>query len=651
MEAADANVQPRIVPFRRPERRPNFTGLHRDMPIGDLLHAAGVITASQRDEGLLAHLRMGVRTGEALVALGYATPHDVTCAVAHQRGLDVLDTQQIALAPEQTDEQRDGWYRARRIVPFRRDDGTLCAAMADPDDDALIEEMKEKAGEPVQPVVATNAEIEAMLHIRHRDVDLKESTDRLREQAPTNSAHEVLTARQKVAAIALIAGVGAALLYDWHLTVVVALSVITLAYIAASAYRLYLLKVGWSANEALQIERADASRLDERTLPVYTVLVPLYHETEVLPNLARAIHALDWPKAKLDVRLLLEEDDAETIAAAQAADLPAYFTIVLVPKGGPRGKPKACNYGLIHARGEYVVIFDAEDRPEPDQLKKAYAAFQTSDPGIACFQGRLNFYNAEQNLLTRWFTAEYSMWFDLILPALQWTDAPIPLGGTSNHFRREVLEALGTWDPYNVTEDADLGLRLAKSGLRTAVLDSTTFEEANPAVGNWIRQRSRWIKGFMQTWLVHMRHPVALWRALGTGGFLGFHLILGGTLLVLLLNPLYWTLTVLWFATYWNWIQTLFPGPIYALGLIALCFGNYAFVYLSMAGAEVRGYHRLVKYVLLSPVYWVLMSIAAWKGVLQLFYRPHYWEKTQHGLARATGMDGDVSLGTNGAVS
>ena len=558
MEAViDQQATGTIIPLRR---RPSFANFDRGIYIGDLLHAVGVISEGQQEEGLRSHVRTGVHTGEALMALGYATPEDVAGAVAHQRGLSVFDPQQRGYHRQPEGTQRDAWYRERRIIPIRRDDGTLCAALADPPEGVQLEELKHQAGEPIEMLVATNADIEDMLHTLHRDADLKWSTSRLRDQAPDNSAHEVLAYRQKVGAIALIIGAAAALLYNWNMALVATLSIVTLLYIAASAYRLYLLRVGWAANEADHGAGADTKQTDERDLPVYTVLVPLYHEVAVLPQLAGAMRALDWPKAKLDVRLLLEEDDIETIEAARAAQLPMYFTIVLVPKDGPRGKPKACNYGLMHARGEYVVIFDAEDRPEADQLKKAFAAFQSSEPDIACVQGRLNFYNPEQNLMTRWFTAEYSMWFDLILPALQRTGAPIPLGGTSNHFRREALEALGSWDPYNVTEDADLGLRLAKSGLRTAVLDSTTYEEANPAVGNWIRQRSRWIKGFMQTWLVHMRHPVALWRALGPGGFFSFHLILGGTLLVLLLNPLYWILTALWFATYWSWIQALFPN-------------------------------------------------------------------------------------------
>src|SRR5256714_5784540 len=298
-------------------------------------------------------------------------------------------------------------------------------------------------------------------------------------------------------------------------------------------------------------------------MPVYTVLVPAYREAQVLPTLAQALPELDYPHDRLDVKLLLEADDTETIAAARALHLPNFIDIVVLAPSEPRTKPKACNYGLQLARGEYTVIFDAEDIPEPDQLLKTVAAFRQAGPEIACLQARLAYFNRRQNLLTRWFTAEYVMLFEFLLPALHASNLPIPLGGTSNHFRTAVLREIGAWDPYNVTEDADLGIRLHKAGYRTAVLDTTTYEEANSRYGNWIRQRSRWIKGYMQTWLVHTRHPVALWRAMGTWGFAGFQAVVGGTWITFLLNPFYAVLLALWYLTHLHVLHALFPGWVY----------------------------------------------------------------------------------------
>jgi cellulose synthase/poly-beta-1,6-N-acetylglucosamine synthase-like glycosyltransferase len=210
--------------------------------------------------------------------------------------------------------------------------------------------------------------------------------------------------------------------------------------------------------------------------------------------------------------------------------------------------------------------------------------------------------------------------------------APIPLGGTSNHFKRSALVEAGAWDPYNVTEDADLGVRIFKRGYRTAIVDSTTYEEANSEIYNWIRQRSRWIKGYIQTWLVHMRHPLKLYRELGFTAFWSFQFVVGGTFFAALLNPIYWFLTTLWFLTHWELIQIVFPGIVFYSGALCLYLGNFAFTYLNVAGAMRRGYYDMVKYALLSPLYWGLMSVGAWKGFLQLVTKPYFWEKTKHGL-------------------
>jgi cellulose synthase/poly-beta-1,6-N-acetylglucosamine synthase-like glycosyltransferase len=252
---------------------------------------------------------------------------------------------------------------------------------------------------------------------------------------------------------------------------------------------------------------------------------------------------------------------------------------------------------------------------------------------VVCLQARLNYYNAGENLLTSLFALEYATLFDATLPGLETLGIPIPLGGTSNHIALRKLQELGEWDPYNVTEDADLGLRLAASRCRTAMLDSYTLEEAPVTAPAWLRQRSRWVKGYMQTWLVHMRHPIQLLLSLGINAFASFHLTVGGTPLVFLLNPVYWTITSLWFLQKWDVIPPLFPGPVYVLSAINLIVGSFIFIYLNLAGSYRRGYHELTRFALLSPLYWFLMSLAAWKAMWQLVTKPYYWEKTIHGLA------------------
>jgi glycosyltransferase XagB len=466
------------------------------------------------------------------------------------------------------------------------------------------------------------------------DRDVEYSENNLASLQPENSAKRVLSRGQQVFFVVLLCALGAAFIVQPIASGTFVAVLATAFYACSSVYKLYLTSLTFARKREVQVTPEELSALVDSELPVYTVLVPLFRETEVLPVLVNAISRLDYPKAKLDVRILLEEDDGPTRQAVRACQLPGYFTTVVVPKGSPRGKPRACNYGLIHARGEYVVIYDAEDLPEGDQLKKALVAFRSGSSRLACVQAKLNYFNRDQNILTRWFTTEYSMWFDLLLPGLGASGAPIPLGGTSNHFRLDRLRSLGAWDPYNVTEDADLGIRLHKQGWKTVVVDSTTYEEANSQTYNWIRQRSRWIKGYIQTYLVHMRNPARLMRELGPRAFISFQLMVGGTVASLLLNPLFWGLTALWFATRAQYIQDIFPTPILYVGMLALFLGNFAFVYLTIAGCLQRRHYHLVPFALLTPIYWALMSIAGWKGFLQLFYAPSYWEKTTHGLYR-----------------
>ncbi len=411
------------------------------------------------------------------------------------------------------------------------------------------------------------------------------------------------------------------------------IGIVTLLYVSSLAFRLITFARGLADPDVIAVSDEAARSYPPDQLPVYSVLVPAYEEPEVIGQLVASIRALEYPRDRLDVKLLLEEDDDETILAAAAASRDdSHVEIVLVPRGEPRTKPRACNYGLHLARGEFVTIYDAEDRPEPLQLRRAVKALRELPRTVACLQAKLVYYNPNQNMITRWFSAEYAMWFSQLLPGLVRQNVPLPLGGTSNHFRRDVLHRIGAWDPWNVTEDADLGVRLHRSGYRTAVLESTTLEEANSDFINWVRQRSRWYKGYMQTWLVHMRHPIRLWRELGPAGFFGFQLFVGGTPLLALLNPVFWIFTVVWFAGRPDFMLSLFQGWIYYVGVLSLVFGNFLYIYASMISARRFGSPALVFAAMLSPIYWAMMSVAAIKASVQLLHAPSFWEKTVHGL-------------------
>jgi cellulose synthase/poly-beta-1,6-N-acetylglucosamine synthase-like glycosyltransferase len=331
---------------------------------------------------------------------------------------------------------------------------------------------------------------------------------------------------------------------------------------------------------------------------------------------------------------VLEAGDFETITAARTLGLEGVFEIIIVPASAPQTKPKACNFALRFARGEYLVVYDAEDRPEPDQLRKVVATFRRSPPNTACLQCRVNYYNVSENWLTRMFALDYALWFDQVLPGLDRMGMPIPLGGTSNHFRIDILRELRAWDPFNVTEDADLGIRIGQKGYRVGLVDSTTFEEASCLTRQWIRQRSRWIKGYMQTLLVHTRRPLHFLRTAGPLGFLGFVFFIGGTVLAGLLNPIFWLFYAIWLAAAAASFDPIFPEPLLFLCLFNLLAGNGAFTYLIMLAPIRRGWLELIPFSFTLFGYWALISVAAYRGLWQLIRDPHFWEKTQHGVSR-----------------
>ncbi len=430
-------------------------------------------------------------------------------------------------------------------------------------------------------------------------------------------------------------GCGLGLLFYGMKLAVVVIAIITLLYLSSLLLDFLLAMRALNLSTEEQIDDATIQELANADWPQYTILCPLYREAEVVPQFVRAMQALDYPTDRLQILFLTEEDDEATRNAIEAMHLPQHFSIVTVPDGQPRTKPRACNFGLLQATGDYVVIYDAEDVPDPLQLKKAVLTFANHDSDLACVQAKLNYYNTKQNLLTRWFTVEYSLWFDLMLPGMQQTKLPLPLGGTSNHFRMETLRKVGAWDPFNVTEDCDLGLRLARSGLKTTVLDSTTYEEANSQVKNWIRQRSRWIKGYMLTYLVYMREPLRYLREGRLREFFSLQLVIGGKTGVLLVNPLLWAMLVIYILfrpIVGDVYHTLFPAPVLYMGTLCLIFGNFLYIYSHLVGCMKRSQYSLIKWALSVPIYWAMMSIAASLALFQLIFKPHYWEKTKHGL-------------------
>lgn len=377
-------------------------------------------------------------------------------------------------------------------------------------------------------------------------------------------------------------------------------------------------------------------------LPRYAVLVALYKEAPVVGQIVKALNEIDYPKNRLQVSLVVETDDQETLSALEGHDLGDHMRIVVVPNGVPRTKPRALNFALSSAVGDYVVVYDAEDLPEPDQLRRALQKFGEDGGRTGCVQARLGIYNSDASFYTRQFTIEYSALFKAILPALERYGLPVPLGGTSNHFPTRVLKEAGGWDAFNVTEDADLGIRLARLGYNVRVISSTTWEEAPPTFAIWLRQRTRWLKGWMQTYLVHMRRPLSLWRGLGAFRFAGFQILMGGMILSALIHP--WFYAGLAYTVAARGGQAFTARTSTETWLLGLAVFNLLVGYLSavvLGALAAGGRHArsekssLARQAIFMPIYWLMISFAGYRALWQLATSPFIWEKTPHVGKRA----------------
>jgi cellulose synthase/poly-beta-1,6-N-acetylglucosamine synthase-like glycosyltransferase len=602
------------------------------LPLGQILIHKKLIREDQLEEALESHQRTGERLGKVLVSLGFINRLSLAEVLAEQYHISFINLRTEKLDPNIIRLLDNSSARVWQCLPIKWIGSHLLVAIADPSQEEVKQQVMEKLQVPVIFAVTSEFDIDWALDRVYRATYLEESIAGLLYRNPDESAFQTFTNQQLLMTIALLAAVIVCAILIPRPFFIAFNAFFGIFYLSVTVYRLWLATRSSAESLTIQVTQAEIDAIEDADLPIYTIMIPVFREKEVLKQLIHSVESFNYPKEKLDVKLLFEESDTETIRAAREIHPPGYFEFLVVPDAIPRTKPKALNYGLVSARGTYTVVYDAEDIPDPDQLKRAVLAFRRAAPNVVCLQAKLNYYNANQNLLTRWFTIEYSMWFDLVLPGLDSTNVPIPLGGTSNHFLTEKLRELGAWDPFNVTEDADLGIRMYKRNYRTAIVDSTTYEEANSEIWNWIRQRTRWEKGYMQTWLVSMHHPVQLFQSLGLKAFLSFQITIGGSPLILLINPIYWIITTLWFLGQWKVIPDVFPGPIYYLSMFNMLSGNFLFIYMNLLGTYRRKYYDLSRYALLTPIYWFLMSIAAWRALWQLMTRPFYWEKTVHGL-------------------
>lgn len=612
--------------------------------LGERLVANGALSSFQLESLLQRQADHGGRLGTLLLHYGLVREVQLQTALAEQANLPLLPlgawkADESLLSADKLDA-----YLEHRVLPVKRVGRCgVSLAILEPSAAATAWAQNEYPGLHLHWNLTTRRDLRAEQERQFGALLVEQASSRVGQKLGWHeTARRTLLDGQRRGAL-MLAGLAifATLLWPlgmawgawWLLHAVFAITL---------AFKAWLLTIG--LREPGRVERlpdwdlAPWRQMPDETLPVYTVLVPLYRETAIVPALIRRLGALHYPREKLDIKLIVEADDEETLAALKASLPPACMEILPVPPGTPRTKPRACNYALPFARGELVTIYDAEDAPQPEQLRMSAWAFAQFPPEVGCLQARLHYYNRHQNWLTRCFALEYSLWFEALLPGLERGGFPIPLGGTSNHLRHSALEHVGAWDAYNVTEDADLGLRLLRHGYRTLLLPSATLEEAPATLDIWLKQRTRWIKGYMQTWCVHLRLPPLDWWRLGRRHALGFHLFIGGPCLFHLATPVLLVASLTFFL-----LDTQLPrgAALMSLGLLAAAaLVHWIAGFLVLARLpELPNAPKLrsgmILACLLFPLYWFLHSLAALRALVHLCKRPHHWEKSPHGLAPA----------------
>ncbi|MCU0908836.1 MAG: glycosyltransferase [Rhodobacteraceae bacterium] len=626
-----------VVPPLRSEPRPaplrdrGAAAVHSDL--GEALVALGALEPADLATARAAETRSEVDLADVLRARGLVADTAIADAQALVHATNRADFRRRPPDPALADDFGLADCLRQGVLPWHRTGSGIVVATDRPDRFAEVRDRLTARHGRVFMAIATRDEmLEAILPLRRRLLAARAET-RVPEALSCRTMSMGGSVRSMVAgSLAVVVLMAAAPLALF----IVALGAAVLALVAMTVLRLMAIAI------ALSTTRPAARPAGSRAvsggtvvplmtrMPVVSLLVPLFREREIAGRLVTRLARLDWPAELLDILLVVEEDDATTRATLAAADLPATMRTVVVPRGAVRTKPRALNYALDHARGSIIGVYDAEDAPEPDQIRRIVDRFQSRGPDVACLQGVLDYYNPRQSWITRCFTVEYAGWFRVMLPALEHLRLPVPLGGTTLFFRRAALERLGAWDAHNVTEDADLGMRLARAGLRTELVDTVTFEEATASPGAWVRQRSRWLKGYAITWAVHMRQPGQLWRDLGPRGFLGFQVLFLGTLAQVLLAPLLWSFW-LYLLTGWHPAAGGLPGSALAALAATFLVAEASVMTLGMVAVRDPARRWLMPWVPTLHLYQMAATAAAWKGLWEIMARPFYWEKTSHG--------------------
>ncbi|WP_184550536.1 glycosyltransferase family 2 protein [Mucilaginibacter sp. FT3.2] len=577
--------------------------------------------------------RSGMSYAKIALNFGYISRKNYERSLSNA-GYHFAQIREEAFDPEVLKQVELKFANDHVALPLRIENNRVVTLMTDPSNQLFLDFIRFTYDMEPDIIIAYDLDITWLSHKLLGEKYVKASVYELMRRDPKSSASTTFTMPQLIFIFSLLGIIAVGMVLNFKNTSIIINVVISMFFLIAIIFKLFLALVGSRFELHQAVTKEEVRNVIDDELPPYTILLPVYKEDKLIKKLIWNLQSIDYPREMLDIKLLIEEDDDKTLKAVQNLDFPAVFEVIVVPFHMPKTKPKACNYGLHFSRGTFLTIYDAEDIPDTDQLKKVVALFTKLPAHYICIQSALNYFNRNENFLTRMFTLEYSYWFDYMLPGLDTLDIPIPLGGTSNHFKMDALVELGAWDPFNVTEDADLGVRAYAKGYKVAIINSTTYEEANNEPINWIRQRSRWIKGYMQTYLVHMRNPAELIRKIGFKGFLGFNFFIGATSATFLVYPLLLAIFISYLVFDFSTIRTLFPDWVLFMAIFNLMVGNILMIYVNMMAVFKRRYFELILFAIANPVYWLMHSAAAYMGLYQLITNPFYWEKTNHGLSK-----------------
>jgi cellulose synthase/poly-beta-1,6-N-acetylglucosamine synthase-like glycosyltransferase len=574
--------------------------------------------------------KMDAQLGDILVANGALSSQTLLATLAMQSNAQHVDLNNDPCHASLSNILSAQICLKHQVVAWLRMGNSVLVARSHPDKfDALRAEMKE-APFTFLPVIADPRQIQSQITRLYGEQLAEQALVQVPDHdSCRNWGQANLLKSRKVALGAVAVLFTIAIFPDVALSIAMlwaALTLLLTIIIKGSGFLVHI--TGKSRPPAHTLKDVNAR------LPCVSVMIPLFHEPEIADALITRLENLTYPKPLLDIVLVLEAADEITRTALQRIQLPSWIKVVVVPDAkGLTTKPRAMNYALDFCRGTIIGVWDAEDAPEPDQIEKVAARFNEAAPNVVCLQGMLDYYNARQNWISRCFTIEYATWWRVVLPGMARLGFVIPLGGTTLFFRRKALEKLGRWDAHNVTEDADLGVRLARYGYVTELIPTVTYEEANCRPWRWVRQRSRWLKGFMITYCVHMRDPKSLMRDLGFKRFMGLQMIFLATFSQFAFAPVLWSFWVTIFG-YTHPIQNVL-GETAILALIVLFFiAEILTITMGMTAVCAPNRRHLMKWVLTMPLYFTLGTLASYKALYEMIVTPFYWDKTEHGVSK-----------------